>query len=253
MVHIGVLGPLLIEVAGSEVTVSSKTQRNALVFLAMHANEVVSSDLLADAVWHDQASPDHHAVHSLVYRLRHQLEPPAGHPNALVRHDPGYVLNIDPQHVDANLFCARATAGRSLMSAQPNEGRDALASALALWRGEPLLDVAYLPWAAAAIRRLNEVRVGACESLARANLAIGQGELAIAELESLTELHPLRESLWMLLWEALAQADRHLEVMQSYRRFSDVLDREYSITPSTQLADAAAKFADSAGKQAPTS
>ena len=163
------------------------------------------------------------------------------------------ILNIDPQHVDANLFCARATAGRSLMSAQPNEGRDALASALALWRGEPLLDVAYLPWAAAAIRRLNEVRVGACESLARANLAIGQGELAIAELESLTELHPLRESLWMLLWEALAQAGRHLEVMQSYRRFSAVLDREYSITPSTHLADAAAKFADSAGKQVPTS
>ncbi len=122
-----------------------------------------------------------------------------------------------------------------------------LRAGLDLWRGDALLDVAYESWAASEIRRLTEIRVSACEGLARANLDLGRGYVSIAELESLTERFPLRESLWRLLWEALAQAGRHLEVTASYQRAVGILANDYGIGPSTHLRESASAFAAPVG------
>ncbi len=242
--RIGLLGPLSIEVDGELIEVASATQRRALVFLAIHANEVVSSDQLADAVWCEQVPGDpRHAVHSLVHRLRHQITDRDGRSH-IVRHDPGYMLSIDPLRIDANSFCEQVAHARSLPDDRLDEIRDGLSAALALWRGEALMDVAYDAWARSEIRRLTELRVSACEALARVNLDLGSGEIAIAELESLTERFPLRESLWLLLWEALAQAARHTEVTASYRRAAHILASDFGMAPSNHLHDAAIAFAD---------
>lgn len=244
MVRIGLLGPLLVEIDGRAQVVPSPTQRRALIFLAIHANEVVSTDQLADAVWCDHPPSDpRHAIHSLVHRLRHQVTAGDGVRLTIARRDPGYALEIDPHDIDANLFCERVERARSVPSDRPSDIADVLSGALGLWRGDALLDVAYESWAASEIRRLTELRVSACETLARANLDLGRGELAISELESLTERFPLRESLWLLLWEALAQAGRHLEVTASYRRALGVLLGDYGIDASDHLARAAAAFA----------
>lgn len=245
MLRIGLLGPLSIEVDGAIVDVASATQRRALIFLAIHANEVVSSDHLADAVWGVAAPSDpRHAVHSLIHRLRNRVIAGDGRSAGIVRHDPGYVLEIDPLHIDANAFCDQVSRARSIPEHRPAARRDVLSVALDLWRGDALMDVTYDSWAISEIRRLTELRVSACEALARANIDLGSGEIAIAELESLTERFPLRESLWLLLWEALAQASRHAEVTASFRRVEHILATDFGLSPSTHLRDAALEFAD---------
>lgn len=241
--RIGILGPLSVEVAGTAVEIASATQRRALIFLALHANEVISSDHLADAIWRDQTPSDpRHAIHSLVHRLRRHVDLPGGG-LSILRHDPGYALEIDPHDIDANCFCDYVRQARSIPRDRPADAAEVLQAGLDLWRGDALLDVAYEAWAASEIRRLTEIRVSACEGLARVNLHRGRGEVAIAELESLTERFPLRESLWRLLWEALAQAGRHLEVTASYQRAVGILANDYGIHPSAQLRESAGGFA----------
>lgn len=244
--RIGILGPLRVEIDGSLVDIGSATQRRALLFLTLRANEVVSVDCLADGIWGDNMPSNvEHSVHTLVYRLRHRSSNSHEFSLPIKRHEPGYVLKVKVGQIDSNIFTDSVEQGRQLVSEQPELARDVLESALALWRGDVLLDVAYEPWAAAEVRRLTETRVSACETLALANITLGHGELAIAELESLTELFPLRESLWVLLWQALAQAGRHLEISASHRRACETIRDEYSIIPSAHLAEAALDLAGS--------
>ena len=243
---IRLLGDLVLEFDDAPIELPT-TQRRALIFFAIHANEVVTTDQIGDAVWSD-AGPRRldHAVHSLVYRLRRHLgAAPTGSdsPDLLERMDPGYRLTIDPSAIDANSFTTLARRGRCLLATRPAAARDLLTGALALWRGDALVDVAYDTWAAAEIRRLTEVRLCACEALADANILLGDPEVAVAELESLTERFPMRESLWVLLWKALAAAGRHLDVIASHRRATTLLRDQFEISPSPHFAELARTYA----------
>ncbi|MFW2335021.1 AfsR/SARP family transcriptional regulator [Ilumatobacter sp.] len=245
-VLIRLLGGLAVEVDGAPIDLPAATQRRALIYLTIHANEVVGVDRLADAVWNGESPKQlEHAVHSLVYRLRRHLsvEPSAGSPGAHVdRVRPGYSLVIDPTDVDANRFTATTRQALEILPRDPSATRTMLTEALELWRGDALLDVAYDDWAAAEIRRLTETRLCACEALADANIVLGEPELAIAELESLTERFPLRESLWVLLWKAMAAAGRHLDVTASHRRAVKLLSSQFQIQPSPHLAELALRY-----------
>ena len=63
--------------------------------------------------------------------------------------------------------------------------RGAARQALALWRGGVLDDVADEPFAAAEIRRLDELRLNALEEAIEADLAEGRHRELVAELEAL--------------------------------------------------------------------
>lgn len=244
---IRLLGDLVVEFDDAPIDLPATTQRRALIFLAIHANEVVTTDQLGDAVWTVEGPRRlDHAVHSLVYRLRRRLPACSGGDDsvaALERIDPGYRLTIEPSAIDANVFTSRARRARRLLTSDPAAARDLLGQALGLWRGDALMDVAYDTWAAAEIRRLSEVRLCACEALADANIVLGDPEVAVAELESLTERFPLRESLWVLLWRALAAAGRHLDVTASHRRATTLLRDQFQISPSPHFAELARTYA----------
>lgn len=244
-ISIGLLGGLMVEVGGRPVDLPAATQRRALLYFAIHPNESVSVDQLADAVWPtDSPAQLGHAVHSLVYRLRRHLLGPARTEPPIVRSDPGYRLEIDPNRIDGNRFTRESSRGRAALATDPETAHFILTDALALWRGEALLDVAYDAWAAAEIRRLTELRLGACEALAEANIVLGDAQLAVAELESLTERFPLRESLWALLWRAFAASGRHLDVTASHQRATDMLTEQFGMSPSPHLAELARVYAD---------
>lgn len=249
---IRILGGLTVDVdgRGEPIDLPAATQRRALIFLTIHAGEVVSVDQLADAVWAGDAPKQlEHAVHSLVYRLRRQLESCADGPEAtelaaaVHRVDPGYSLTVDPLAIDACRFTALVGRARPMLADDPSAARELLTEALGLWRGDALLDVAYDDWAASEIRRLTETRLCACEFLAEANIVLGDPELAVAELESLTERFPLRESLWALLWRAMAATGRHLEIVASHRRATERLSGQYQMPPSAHLDDLARRYA----------
>lgn len=246
-ISIRLLGALSVEVDGDPVPITATNQRRALLYLAIHAGEVVSVDCLADAVWcASTPSRLEHSVHSLVYRLRRSLcaaDGGNGAGSAIRRVDPGYCLAIDPRDVDGNRFTVESGRGRALLDTDPEGARDVLTGALQLWRGDALLDVAYDAWAIGEIRRLTELRLITCEAVAEANIRLGDAELSIPELESLTERFPMRESLWALLWRAMSATGRHLDVTASHRRAVELLTGQCATRPSTHLAELAEAYA----------
>ena len=93
---------------------------------------------------------------------------------------PGYVLRVGDEELDVVRF------ERLLEEGRPKE-------ALALWRGQPLSDVAYSRFARAEIARLEELRVSALEERIEQDLAAGRHTTVVGELEALVHEHPLRE------------------------------------------------------------
>ena len=100
----------------------------------------------------------------------------------IVTRGQGYELDIDPAQVDAQWFEHLVEVG---------EAREALA----LWRGPPLHDVAGEPFAAAEIRRLEELRLTALENAIERDLAAGSHREVVGELDGLVREEPLRERL----------------------------------------------------------
>ena len=113
------LGPL--EVADGERTIElgARRQRQLLAILLLHANEVVSSDRLTDALW--GAEPPATAAKTLqvyVSRLRRAL----GNEGLIVTRDHGYQLVTDSEAIDARRFEQLASRGRSRRSDGDLEG-----------------------------------------------------------------------------------------------------------------------------------
>jgi DNA-binding SARP family transcriptional activator len=105
----------------------------------------------------------------------------------------GYMLGVDSERVDLHRF--------QRLVAQAAEGGDAerrsalLRDALALWRGAPLAELAFEPFAHIEIARLEEMRTAAREELIEAELELGRHSSLVGELETLVTEHPLRERL----------------------------------------------------------
>jgi DNA-binding SARP family transcriptional activator len=69
----------------------------------------------------------------------------------------------------------------------------ALREALSLWRGPPLADFAYEPFAQTDIARLEEFRAAVLEERIEADLALGRHVELVSELEALVQAQPHRE------------------------------------------------------------
>src|ERR1700693_2850098 len=103
---------------------------------------------------------------------------------------------------------SRSDAGRSAML---------LKDALALWRGEALVDVRGEESLVSHARRPEGLRLAAQERLAEAEPALGRHAEVAAELERLVGIPPLRESLRALQMLALYRSGRQAEALDVFR------------------------------------
>ncbi len=107
--------------------------------------------------------------------------------------------------------------------------------ALSLWRGPPLADFAYEPWAQAEIGRLAELRLSTLQDRIDADLAVGlDGEL-VGELELLVTEHPLSERLRGQLMVALYRSGRQADALAAYRAARETLVGTLGIEPGPAL------------------
>src|SRR5262249_26254185 len=107
--------------------------------------------------------------------------------------------------------------------------------ALALWHGSPLANVSEEPFAAAEIRRLEELRLRATELAIDSDLNAGRHREVIGELEALVAAHPLSERLHAQLMLALYRSGRQAEALEAYRHARRVLVEEIGVEPGTEL------------------
>jgi DNA-binding SARP family transcriptional activator len=222
------LGPLEVVERDSALAVGGGKQRALLAVLLLRANEVVSTDRLLDDLW--GSSPPATAAKSIqlyVSRLRKEIGE-----GRLVTRPPGYVLRVERSELDVARF--EQLVGEARV-ADPERAARKLREALGLWRGWPLADLAYEPFAQAEIARLEELRLDALELRVEADLAAGRHTQLVGELEALVAEHPLRERLWMQLMLALYRSSRQAEALEAYRGARRVLNEELGLDPGAEL------------------
>ncbi len=229
------LGPLEVREGERAVHVGGTKQRALLAILLLHANEVISRDRLIEEIWGDRqpgtAGP---SLDHQVSRLRKTLEPA----EQLVTRSGGYVLEVEPEQIDARRFERLLGEGRRANAAgEPDKAASSLREALALWRGDALADLAYESFARNEIERLEELRLTALEERLDADLALRRHRALVAELESLTAKHPLRERLRGQLMLALYRSGRQAEALRVYGDARKRLVAELGLEPGQALQD----------------
>jgi predicted ATPase/DNA-binding SARP family transcriptional activator len=231
--EVRILGPLEVLHEGQPLDLGGPRDRGVLALLVVHAGEVVSSDRLIEAMWGDQLPRDpQHALQAAVSRLRKALQS-AGAPDLVVTRPPGYVLEIDPDAVDAARF--ERLVERARHHEDPAARAAALQEALVLWRGPPLADVAYEAWAQPEINRLNELRLAAVEDEIDTQLAAGRHAEVLGRLTILMEEHPFRERLRRQLMLAFYRARRQAEALELYEQARVTLAEELGVDPGPDL------------------
>ena len=106
---------------------------------------------------------------------------------------------------------------------------------MALWRGDPLADFAYEPFAQTTVARLEELRLSVLEDRMAADLALGRHAELVGELEELVSQHPFREGLRAHMILALYRAGRQSEALAAYQATRKLLLDELGIDPKPEL------------------
>jgi len=228
MLEFKILGPLDVSSDQGPLKLGGSKQRALLAALLLNAGRVVSTDALVDQLWGER--PPRTAVTSLQNFLSH-LRKLLG-ADAVATKAPGYVLRVEPNQIDAFRFEQAVDQARGL---EPEERSRRLQAALALWRGPPLADFTFEPFAQAEIRRLEGLHASALEERIAADLECGRHSELIGELESLVDEHPLREGLRAQLMLALYRSGRQAESLQLYHDTRRALVEELGVEPGRSL------------------
>jgi DNA-binding SARP family transcriptional activator len=237
--EIRILGPLEVVADGGPVDLPGGKARLLLAALVVHANQVLSTDRLFEFLWLGRP-PDSAAntLQTYVSHLRRSLEPdrtPRQRSRLLVTREPGYLLAVDSDQVDAIRFQRLVGQARLVLAGAPEEAAALLHAALSLWRGEPLADFTFEPFAQSEITRLTELRLTALEDRVEAELALGRHTALCGELAQLVREHPVRERLWGQLMVALYRCGRQAEALRAYADLRETLVQQLGIDPSPAL------------------
>jgi WD40 repeat protein/DNA-binding SARP family transcriptional activator len=236
-VEFRILGPLEVRADGIAVPMGGPRQRALLALLLLSANRAVSRERLMEELMLDP--PGEKAARALtvqVSRLRKALRAIDGSETRLVASPPGYMLRVRPGELDLDTFERLLAEGRSaLEGSDPAGAVAALREGEALWRGRPLADLEFEPFARLDVERLEELRLAAVQERIEAELELGHHAALVPELEALVAEHPLQELLRGQLMVALYRAGRQADALASYRRTSELFREELGLEPSPSL------------------
>jgi DNA-binding SARP family transcriptional activator len=214
-VEFRLLGPLeLVGDDGQLVELPAGKPKALLGLLTLEAGSVVSVDRIVDVVWGD-APPLTAAkvVQGYVSPLRRLL------PNGVLEtREPGYRLRLGDEQLDLWRFeRLRQEAGAAAVEGRHEAAAARLTSALALWRGRALADVADELRLPSRLARLEEFRLATLEERIEEDLALGREARLVGELEALVARHPLRERFRYQLMLALYRVGRQADALALYR------------------------------------
>ncbi|WP_127500443.1 AfsR/SARP family transcriptional regulator [Actinoplanes solisilvae] len=217
----GLLGPLVVERDGQEVTIGADQERLLLAVLLIHANQVVSVDELIEWLWPDGSPHNPRAtLQNYVWRLRKKVG------GGLVTRPQGYLLTTDQRDLDR--FRSLVAEAKT---ASAGEAARRLRAALDLRRGPILTDIRHDVLQRDLVPPLTDEVLAALSSRVDADLEAGRHTQVVPELRALTAEHPLREGFWAQLMLALYRDGQQSEALTTYRRLSRMLADELGIDP----------------------
>ena len=222
----GVLGPLTFERDGFAVAVPSGRQRSLLALLLLAGGVPLSRDRLIDELWGDRPPPSAvSALHVHLSKLRALLG------GLLVLDTTGYALKPGEFELDAWLFDELIEQARG----DPGRAPTLLRDALALFRGEPLSDIAAEGSIAQWRRALEEKRLQATLMRIDADLERGSSAELVPELERLAAEHPFEERVCAQLMLVLHRAGRQADALDAFQRTRRRLAEELGLDPGERL------------------
>src|SRR5215216_6631432 len=227
-----ILGPVEVRDDGRVVRLGGGKQRAVLALLLLNANRVVASERMIELLWGERPPPTAAtALHGHISTLRKALGP-----DVIATRPPGYVLETAIGELDLERFEWLHAEGRdALERGDPGGAAERLRTALGLWRGEALSDIAFEPFIQTEAARLEGLRLDAMQDRIEADLGTGRGTELVGELERLVAAEPLRERLWAQLMLALYRSGRQADALDVYRRTRETLVEELGIEPSPAL------------------
>ena len=232
MLEFRILGPLAVLDGDRTIGLGGARQRAVLAILLLHRGETVSVDRIVDLMWGEQ--PPATAVKTVQVYVSHLRRALAE--DVVVSSSGGYALAVDPERIDALRFERLLDEGRgALADDHPARAAELLHSALALWRGPALGDLAYERFAQDAAARLEELRLAAVEERIEADLRLGRHAKLVAELEGLVREQPLRERLRAQHMLALYRSGRQADALESFRDARRSLVDDLGLEPSKEL------------------
>jgi WD40 repeat protein/DNA-binding SARP family transcriptional activator/energy-coupling factor transporter ATP-binding protein EcfA2 len=242
-----VLGPIEVVGEAGAVKLGGPRQRAVLAILLLHANRVVPVEQIADDLYGDAVPATAVAqVRDHVSQLRKLIGQKSGleaSESIIETHPPGYLIRVGTDQFDAFRFEGLTDeAFGALGRGDAQAAAHLLRQALALWRGPPLADFLYEPFAQPAISRLEALRLRALERRIEADLELGRDGQLVGELEECVHEHPLREQLRAHLMLALYRSGRQAEALEVYHETRAVLGQELGIEASPALRELAGKL-----------
>ncbi|HET6192151.1 MAG TPA: AfsR/SARP family transcriptional regulator [Trebonia sp.] len=236
MARFCILGPFEIRRdSGTVVTLDGDRPRTLLALMLLHRNGVVSVSQLVDSIWGARApSSARKNVQTHVWRIRRCLEDIGS--GQLERRGATYVLRVPRGELDLDEFNDFTAEGQQLLAAGPADmAAKAFQSALDVWRGQPLSDVAFAEPPQGELVMLAERRMAALEGRIEADMRCKRWSVVIPELRKLTLENPYREELWTRLMIALDHSGRRIEALEVYSKIRGILQREFGMEPGPAL------------------
>lgn len=227
-----ILGPLEVLRDGSRVEPRGVKLRTLLIDLLVHRTQYRTGPQLIDDLWADQPPATAPGVlRNYLSQLRELLGP-----EVLIRRGAGYGIDIPTEELDSERFEQLSAQARIAdRSGDLAAVIDLTTTALALWRGQALVDVAAAEFAQPHVARLDELREATTELHLEATIAAGRPQEAIASLEELLVVDPLRERLWWLLMLAQYRCGRQADALRSYQRARAELASQLGVDPGAEL------------------
>jgi DNA-binding SARP family transcriptional activator len=230
MIQVGLLGPVQVLVDGVPHAVRGARRTAVLAALALHPGQLIGLGRLVDIVWGEVPSPSPvSTLRSHVSFLRRVL----GEPDVLVARSSGYVLDIGDEGTDVQV--AERMIGQAVGSPELSGQEALLRDALALWRGQPLGELADLAWFDAQARRLEDLRARVRELLIDTQLQLGRHAELVPDLEMLARERPHHEPTHRQLMLALYRTGRQSDALAAYQRLRHTLDEDLGLSPGQPL------------------
>ena len=240
LVRVGILGPLDVRIGGTPVQIRRGISRTMLIALALHVGETLNADALMELLW-GESQPQNpvNALQVQMSHLRKVLEHATGDARSLIiTRAGGYALDIETEDIDAIRFERLVREANTSTAFGPHGhplALDLLDEALALWRGDALIDVAGQAFAAGETTRLTELRWAAIEARNDLRLSTGGHRELVGELRAAVDAQPLRERFHEQLMIALYRSGRQGDALRAYESARRALVEELGIGPGPRL------------------
>ncbi len=238
-VDILLLGDLEVRVRGVVLPITANQQRLALAAMALAAPAPIPAADLIETLWLAQApSTARTALHNVIRRLRAGFSV-AGAGEVIETEPGGYRLALPPDRIDVIRFRTGVAGARARSDADDIVGAvTTYATALDLWRGDPIPDLVGAGRLSGQIEQLLDARLAATEELVDLELGAGHGERWVPVLRHLVEQWPLRESMTARLMLALHASGRTADALNEYAHARALLIGELGVEPGVALREA---------------